>query len=412
MRSDLPEGWSIRQFGDFATESRITGTNGLIAKKLTVKLYGKGVYAKDDSRPGSQNTKYFQRKAGQLIYSKLDFLNGAFALIPPELDGRESTADLPTFDLSKEIDPLWLLEYVKRPTFYERMGMGAIGSRKARRVSPSQFRQLELLVPPLPEQRKIAAILSSVDETIAATEAVIEQTRRVKEGLLQDLLTKGIGKDGRPHTRFKQTEIGEIPEGWEVRRLGEVLIDGPRNGISPKTAETGVPTFSIAAVRNGRIDVFGNLKYAKAQQSDLDSYRIKAGDLLLIRGNGNPALVGTAGLVDQHPKGCIYPDILMRLVPDSTVLSEYLLYTINSRAFHSRLLQKATTTNGTWKVNGKTVKAMKLAILPRNEQVDIVKRLNSIIRTEAHTTQILTSHKKTKAGLLQDLLTGKIRVSL
>ena len=74
-----------------------------------------------------------------------------------------------------------------------------------------------LPLPPLPEQKKIAAILSSVDEAIQATEAVIEQTRRVKDGLLQDLLTRGIG-----HSRFKQTEIGEIPESWEVQLLDTV----------------------------------------------------------------------------------------------------------------------------------------------------------------------------------------------
>ena len=77
--------------------------------------------------------------------------------------------------------------------------------------------RMRVVVPPLPEQKKIAAVLSSVDEVIQATQAVIEQTRRVKEGLLQDLLTRGSG-----HTRFKQTEIGEIPVEWEVVTLSEL----------------------------------------------------------------------------------------------------------------------------------------------------------------------------------------------
>ena len=65
--------------------------------------------------------------------------------------------------------------------------------------------------PPLPEQRKIAAILSSVDDAIEKTQAVIDQVQVVKKGLMQELLTRGI--PGR-HTRFKKTEIGEIPEEW------------------------------------------------------------------------------------------------------------------------------------------------------------------------------------------------------
>ena len=76
----------------------------------------------------------------------------------------------------------------------------------------------EIPIPPLAEQKRIAAILSSVDDAIQATRAVIEQTRRVKHGLLQQLLTKGIG-----HKKFKQTEIGQIPETWEVVRVGEVV---------------------------------------------------------------------------------------------------------------------------------------------------------------------------------------------
>jgi len=84
-------------------------------------------------------------------------------------------------------------------------------------ISSTALAAFELLLPPLPEQKKIAAILSSVDDTIAATRKLIEQTEQVKKGLLQTLMTRGIG-----HTRFKTTEIGEIPEAWEVMRLGEV----------------------------------------------------------------------------------------------------------------------------------------------------------------------------------------------
>ena len=86
--------------------------------------------------------------------------------------------------------------------------------------------RVPILLPPLPEQRKIAAILSSVDEVIEKTEAVIEQLQVVKKAMMQELLTRGL--PGR-HTRFKQTEIGEIPEEWEVNGgdLAELRRPGP-----------------------------------------------------------------------------------------------------------------------------------------------------------------------------------------
>lgn len=81
------------------------------------------------------------------------------------------------------------------------------------------FKDLQILLPPLPEQRKIAAILSSVDATIEKTEAVIEQLRVVKKAMMQELLTRGI--PGR-HRRFKETEIGVVPEEWTEFRLEDI----------------------------------------------------------------------------------------------------------------------------------------------------------------------------------------------
>ena len=80
-------------------------------------------------------------------------------------------------------------------------------------------RSIRVAYPPLPEQRKIATILSSVDDTIEKTQAVIDQVQVVKRGLMQELLTRGL--PGR-HTRFKQTAIGEIPEDWVVDKIGQL----------------------------------------------------------------------------------------------------------------------------------------------------------------------------------------------
>ncbi|GAA0275490.1 hypothetical protein GCM10008965_48780 [Methylorubrum aminovorans] len=85
-------------------------------------------------------------------------------------------------------------------------------------VSADDIGDYRLLLPPTTEQRRIASILSSVDETIQATQVVIEQTRIVKQGVLRRLLSKGIG-----HNRFKQTEIGMIPETWRVVRVPDLL---------------------------------------------------------------------------------------------------------------------------------------------------------------------------------------------
>ncbi|TYO91166.1 type I restriction enzyme S subunit [Oceanicella actignis] len=176
-------------FGDFLTESREPGTDGATARKISVRLYGKGAVEKIDTRGGSTSTRYYRRKAGQLIWSKLDFLNGAFALLGPELDGYESTLDLPAFDLSDAVNPIWLIEYLTRPTYYTRQIHLARGQRKARRVSPEDWLASPVRLPERELQDRIAEILSTARHELTLLDAEIEALTRQKRGLMQKLLT-------------------------------------------------------------------------------------------------------------------------------------------------------------------------------------------------------------------------------
>ena len=111
--------------------------------------------------------------------------------------------------------PRFVYYLAKNPKFRAFAISRMRGTSGRQRVPASVFDAFEVGVPPLREQRKIAAILSSVDDTIDKTQAVIDQVQVVKRGLIQELLTRGM--PGR-HMRFKQTEIGEIPEGWAIVR--------------------------------------------------------------------------------------------------------------------------------------------------------------------------------------------------
>ncbi|MFH4853679.1 restriction endonuclease subunit S [Vibrio diabolicus] len=181
--------WNSQPISSLITESRIAGTNGELARKLTVKLYGKGVTQKEEKRLGSSSTKYYKRKSGQFIYSKLDFLNGAFGIIPEHLDGFESTLDLPAFDFSEAVEPNWFIEFVSRDDFYtSNLGL-ANGGRKARRVNPKDLLQIKVQVPSLEEQQKIASVLTAADKEIEVLEAKLVHFKQEKKALMQQLLT-------------------------------------------------------------------------------------------------------------------------------------------------------------------------------------------------------------------------------
>ena len=126
------DAWEQRKVGDFLTESRVKGSNGMVSKKLTVKLWGKGVVEKNTIYRGSEATQYYTRFSGQFIYGKIDFLNQSFGIIPEELDGYESTLDSPAFDVSPALNKDFFLDYLSREHFYIVQGIIENGSRKAK----------------------------------------------------------------------------------------------------------------------------------------------------------------------------------------------------------------------------------------------------------------------------------------
>lgn len=183
--------WEKKHMSDFLTESRLRGSNGRDAKKLTVKLWGKGVTEKKEHRTGSENTTYYRRSKGQFIYSKLDFLNGAFGIIPDELDNYESTIDLPAFDVHG-INAEFLLSYVTDAAFYKKVGVIANGGRKAKRISPTDFLSLSINCPSLREQKSIVEAFKFVNKEIVVYEKSMEQEKLKKKSLMQHLLTGKI----------------------------------------------------------------------------------------------------------------------------------------------------------------------------------------------------------------------------
>ena len=129
--------------------------------------------------------------------------------------------------------------------------MDAIGGAQPN-ISGEQIESIVTDIPPLPEQKKIATILTSVDTVIEKTQAQIDKLNDLKTGMMQELLTKGIGPDGKPHTEFKDSPVGRIPVGWEVYRLAD-CCEKMTNGYVGQTrdiyATRGIPYVLCQNVR-------------------------------------------------------------------------------------------------------------------------------------------------------------------
>ncbi|MDD6446680.1 MAG: restriction endonuclease subunit S [Ruminococcus sp.] len=161
----MPFTWEQRKCGSFAKESSEKGHTGADAKKLKVKLHTNGVYEADEKTQGSDNTQYYIRSAGQFIYGKQNFFNGAIGVVPKSLDKYESTKDVPAFDIDESVNVEWLYQYMARPEIYKPQELNCTGTG-SKRFHVNNFFDMEIPTPCLKEQEKIADFFTHLDHLI------------------------------------------------------------------------------------------------------------------------------------------------------------------------------------------------------------------------------------------------------
>jgi type I restriction enzyme S subunit len=273
------EGWEVRPIGDYLIESRIPGSNGRLAKKLTVKLWGKGVTEKAEALRGSENTRYYCRSAGQFIYSKLDFLNQAFGIVPASLDGYESTVDLPCFDVADSLNSKFLLEYVQRDCFYKKNGELADGGRRAKRIQVESFLSFPIAIPAIiTEQQKIADCLTSLDELIAAQGRRVGTLKAHKKGLMQQLFPR----EGETLPRLRFPEFRDDLE-WREVEFGKLLqINSGKGFKASEYSSSGIRLIQIENVGYGEVKWGDNTVYLPDSYSDeYPELVLRKGDVVL-----------------------------------------------------------------------------------------------------------------------------------
>jgi type I restriction enzyme S subunit len=260
-------------------------------------------------------------------------------------------------------------------------------------------------LPPLPEQKKIADILTTVDDAIEETGRIIEKTKELKKGLMQKLLTRGIG-----HKKFKKMEIGEIPVEWDVNRLVDLCKGKPEYGanISAADKDDHLPRY----VRITDVTEDGYLLDDSWQSIDrkaAEPYILGEGDFLFARSG---ATVGKTYLYRKEDGECAFAGYMIRFRPDySKLLPEFLFQFAHSEIYYNwvkGMLRSGAQPN----INGTEYAGLIIPKPPINEQNKIVNILSSMdeeIRNETKHNQNLETLKK---SLMQVLLTGRVRVKL
>jgi type I restriction enzyme, S subunit len=385
--------WQDKTIGDFLVESRIPGSDGFVAKKITVKLWGKGVYEKVEALKGSENTNYYKRRAGQFIYSKLDFLNQAFGIIPPHLDGFESTVDLPCFDVSDKLDARFLLEYVQRPDFYKKHGDMADGGRKAKRIQVESFLSFPLAVPSPSEQRKIAACLTSLDALIAARGRKLEELAAHKKGLMQQLFPR----PGERVPRLRFPEFRKQGE-WEGAELADVAQRVTKRNTNLEHSRVLTNSAEFGVIDQG--DFFDREITTK---TNLDGYYIvEQGDFVY---NPRVSVTAPVGPVSRNNLGVGVMSPLYTVFRFGTKETDYFAHLFKTTIWHAYL--KGASNSGArhdrMSISTADFMSLPIPIPPPAEQQRIAACLGSLDAALAAEAQALSALRTHKKGLMQQL---------
>jgi type I restriction enzyme, S subunit len=272
-----------------------------------------------------------------------------------------------------------------------------------------RFAGLEVLVPPLAEQRKITAILSSVDDAIEASQAVVDQLQVVKKAMMTDLLTRGL--PGR-HTKFKMTEIGEVPEVWRTATVGELLLESAY-GTSAKceSGPQGDPVLRIPNVVAEEINL-RDLKYVSLPPAEVERYRLRPGDILIIRTNGNPRYVGRSAVVGQLDGTWLYASYLIRLrVRPDLVMSDFLNAAMRSTTSRKTMEGAIRTSAGNYNLNTQGITNTIVPLPPITEQNEIVAVNQAFGDRLSVERAVLQALGDMRSSLMSVLLTGEVRVT-
>lgn len=351
------KGWEKLPFGDIAdciseradpkeeADAVYVGLEHLDPQDLHIRRWGKGSdvegvklrFYKGDIIFGRRRA--YQRK---LAVAEVDGICSAHAMVLRAKPGKCLPEFLPFLMMSD--------------AFMQRAVEISVGSLSPT-ISWKVLKLQEFSLPPLEKQRRMAELLWAVDEVFGVHEELLEATK---------------GKIASELSTFLHES-----DPWPSHKCGDILVDGPRNGYSPRIGADGegLPTLSISCINDGRVVFDGNLKYAPVTAEEVESFFLQENDILVVRGNGNKTLCGRAGLVQEPVDQCFYPDLLIRLRfrPD-ILLPEFAVAMWNEPRTFRSLIRRAKSSNGIWKINGKDIRMHKLTVPPLAAQQEFMER--------------------------------------
>lgn len=436
--------WKKVKLGSLLTESKIVSETPDTNKRLRVRLNMLGVQKRPDTNDKEGATKYYIRKAGQFIYGKQNLHKGAFGIIPIELDGFESSSDIPAFDIDECCYPEWIYYFFKKGNFYSKLeGLAkGVGSK---RIQPKQIFDLDIYLPVKEDQRKI---LNEIEQTEIKNNELLKELQfqeenltKLRKSILNDAVQGKLTSQWRrqnPNIEsaielFKGNVYGkgvynkrnkinpkqyigtsteevpfEIPPSWTWCKFRDIY-DDIEAGKSPKclpypAEDNQWGVIKISAISWGTFQEQENKKLPINIIPFVEK-EIKEGDFILTRAN-TTELVARSVVVNENVRSkLLLNDKTLRVTFLEFINKEYINISNNSpyaRLYYSRVASGSS--DSMKNVSRKDIDLMSFPIPPFEEQNEIVKKVNKLQLYYDSIADEIRINKKTSKNLLQSFL--------
>ena len=409
----IPEDWDIRPAGELFQIKKNSFDPDDVSSDTDVFLYSMPAFD-DGNGPirtlaSDIGSKKYHVPEDTILFPKLNIRKRRFWRVKHSYD-RKAVCSTEFWPLVPNVSVV-LDFYRYYFDSYEFMSNPKVTSSSStnshKRVSQKSFEKVRLPVPPLAEQRRIADVLSTVDKLIQYTVETIEKSRELKEGLIQDLVFYGPDHDATQTVQLGPMTT-EIAESWDVTSIGDVTTTVQYGSSESLSQEGEYPMFRMNNIEDGQM-VASPMKYTDLSPEEAEKYRVEKGDILFNRTNSID-LVGKSGIFDLDGE-FVFASYLIRVQTDEQMNPYFLNYYLNSPVGQGILKSYATRGASQANINATSLKSVKAPLPPRDVQDKIVEQIQTVEKKIDQEQETKEELQELKRGLMQDLLTGKVRVN-
>ena len=405
----IPDDWEVKRLGDLCSFSNGVAHESFVDENGEYILVNSKYISSEGEVVKFSKKQLFPIQPNSVLMVMSDVPNGkAIAkcfLVPSKFKGtlNQRICMFTDFKANNE----FIYRIIDRNNYYLAFDDG---------VKQTNLRKQDVLNCPIPlppsvdEQQRIAKALSDVDALISTTEKLIQKKKNIKQGAMQNLLTgkkrlPGFGSQTKPPT-YKQTELGPIPEDWEVKNLGEIAETFTGLTYSLENVyEHGTLVLRSSNIKNEQLCFEDNVF---VQMSIPERAFVKENDILICVRNGSKALIGKSAIITKAAVGMAF-GAFMTVLRSSIINQNYLLY-----IWQSDFVQKQVTDNLGATINQITnadFKKFNVIISPDKEEQTAIANVLSSMDKEIETLNAkLEKYRNLKTAMMQQLLTGKIRL--